>query len=59
MKHHHKDFLGLFIFFVLLFIGWVLVDGPNHSKKTGDAYNKYQEPLAPINSGSTYNSFKE
>ncbi len=55
MKHHHKDFLGLGLFIILLFVAWVVTNGPENAKQTGDAYNKYQEPLAPIQSGATYN----
>jgi hypothetical protein len=55
MKHHQKDLLGLGIFLVLLFIGWVIVGGPGNAKQSGDAYNKFQKPLSPIDSGGTYN----
>ena len=55
MKHHHKDFLGFGLFILFLFVAWVVTNGPQHAKQTGDAYNKYQEPLGPIQSGATYN----
>lgn len=55
MKTHHKDFMGIAVFFVMLFIGWILVGGPGKAKETGDAYNRFQEPLGPIQSGETYN----
>lgn len=55
MSHHRKDALGIGLFMLLLFIAWVFSGGPQHAKQTGDAYNKFQEPLGPIQSGSTYN----
>ena len=55
MSHHQKDFLGIGAFMVLLFIAWVFSGGPENAKQTGDAYNKFQEPLAPLQSGKTYN----
>lgn len=56
MSHHRKDVLGFGLFMLLLFVAWVFSGGPENAKKTGDAYNKFQEPLGPIQSGSTYNT---
>lgn len=55
MEHHQKDLLGFGAFMVLLFIAWVISGGPENAKQTGDAYNKFQEPLAPLQEGKTYN----
>lgn len=55
MSHHRKDVLGIGLFMLLLFVAWVFSGGPQHAKQTGDAYNKFQEPLAPIQGGGTYN----
>lgn len=52
---HKKDFIGFGLFVILLFIAWVISGGPQQAKQTGDAYNKFQEPLAPIQEGRTYN----
>lgn len=59
MTHHHKEFLGIGAFFLLLFIAWVFSGGPEKAKESGSAYNKFQEPLAPLNNGGTYNNYKE
>jgi len=53
-----KDFYYVIAFFVLLFIAWLATGGPQHAKETGDAYNKFQKPLAPLDSGKTYNDFQ-
>ena len=59
MNHHHRAFLSIGLFFVLLFIAWVISGGPEQAKETGSAYNRFQEPLAPLNTGGTYNSTKQ
>ena len=55
MKNHHKDFLGVIAFLVLLFIAWVISGGPQRAVESGSANNKFQDSLAPIGSGQTYN----
>ena len=55
MQHHHKDFLGFLLFLVLLFIAWVISGGPQRALQTGSADNRYQDSLAPVGSGQTYN----
>lgn len=55
MDHHKKDLLGFGAFMLLLFLAWVFSGGPQKAKQTGDAYNRFQEPLGPIQSGNTYN----
>lgn len=55
VKEHYKDLVGFGAFMVILFIAWIISGGPQQAKETGDAYNRFQEPLAPIQSGGTYN----
>ncbi len=55
MSLHRKDLLGFGLFLLVLFIAWIITEGPEKSKQTGDAYNKFQEPLSPIQEGATYN----
>lgn len=54
MTDFKKDALYFFGFLILLFIGWIVTGGPEHARQTGDAYNKFQKPLAPLDSGETY-----
>jgi len=56
MEHHHKDFLGVALFLVLLFIAWVISGGPQKAIESGSADNKYQDPLPPVGTGGTYNN---
>lgn len=55
MNHHHKAFLSIGAFFLLLFLAWVFSGGPQQAKDSGSAYNRFQEPLYPLNTGGTYN----
>ena len=59
MSHHRKDFLGFGLFMLLLFIAWIISGGPQQAKQTGDAYNKFQKPLFPLNNGTTYNDIRQ
>lgn len=59
MQHHHKDFLGFLFFLVLLFIAWVISGGPQRALQTGSANNKFQDSLAPVGSGQTYNNVNQ
>lgn len=54
MHDHKKDILYFLLLMGGLFFLWVYTGGPERSKQNGDAYNKFQEPLAPLDSGRTY-----
>lgn len=54
MHNHKKNIFYFFALMIILFILWVYTGGPEKAKQTGDAYNKFQEPLAPLDSGKTY-----
>jgi hypothetical protein len=56
MDHLKKDLLYLGILMLLLFIGWIVTGGPQKAQQTGSDHDKYQQPIAPIGSGQTYNS---
>ncbi len=49
-----KDLFIIVGALVLLFIGWVASGGPEHAKQTGDANNKFIEPLSPVQPTGTY-----
>lgn len=54
MNHFKRDLTAVGIFFLLLFIGWVLTGGPQSARDSGSADDKFQKPIAPIDSGQTY-----
>lgn len=58
MRHIHRDIWIFLAFMVLLFVAWVMTGGPERAKESGDAANKFQEPLAPLGSGQTYNQYR-
>lgn len=54
MSSHKKDFMLIIGALVLLFIAWVAANGPQKAKMSGDANNKFIEPLSPIQPTGTY-----
>jgi hypothetical protein len=54
MTEFKKEMYYILAFFVALFIGWVLIGGPEQARQSGSAQDKFQKPLAPLDSGETY-----
>lgn len=55
MKDFEKEMYYIIGFFVVLFIAWIITGGPESAKESGSAFDKFQKPLAPLDSGETYN----
>lgn len=56
MKDFQKEMYYIIGFFVILFIGWVLTGGPQSARQSGSSQDKFQKPLAPLDSGETYDA---
>lgn len=54
MSHFKRDMIAVGVFFLLLFVGWMLTGGPQSAYESGSYEDKFQRPIAPINSGETY-----
>lgn len=54
MDHFKRDMMYFGIFLVILFIGWAITGGAERARQTGSAWDKFQKPLAPLDSGQTY-----
>ncbi len=54
MDHFKRDMMAFIIFFILLFIGWAVTGGPERAYETGSYDDKFQRPIAPLDSGETY-----
>ena len=54
MDHFKKDITYFLLFMLFLFIAWVVTGGPEHARQTGSYHDKFQQPVAPISSGDTY-----
>ncbi len=54
MDHFKKDITYFLLFMLFLFIAWVATGGPEHARQTGSDRDKFQQPVAPISSGETY-----
>lgn len=56
MTDFKKEMYYILAFFVLLFIGWILTGGPEAALESGSSEDKFQKPLAPLDSGETYDA---
>jgi hypothetical protein len=54
MDHFKKDITYFLILMIFLFCAWVATGGPESARKTGSDQDRFQQPIAPINSGQTY-----